>query len=324
MNKQIALPAWLDHLVFEKYGGRYARHPEEVQYNPDKDSDFVKDYLGTYFPRSFAEGYCIVGQLLENPRYYRALLHLEEIRILDFCCGTGGEIFGLISILKERFPALQRIIIDAFDANVHAIRLLNKLAMDATDHYSGNTDIMVNPQCVRINGNMNLDDIVNHTHNVKYHFIISFKAINEFIQHDTFPDENVYRKISGHFLPSLDDNGLMIISDLSHKTPYGQYYPRIMNTGMNGLAKSAPGFRTVYPYPCYFHERKCQGCYMQDRFYVSHSGIDVSDITKIAYRAMCHSGFADMIMSDISPRSCLATIGYSVCMAHPYQQSFNI
>lgn len=32
MNKQIALPAWLDHLVFEKYGGRYARHPEEVQY----------------------------------------------------------------------------------------------------------------------------------------------------------------------------------------------------------------------------------------------------------------------------------------------------
>lgn len=30
MDKNITLPDWLDSLIFNKYGARYERHPEEV------------------------------------------------------------------------------------------------------------------------------------------------------------------------------------------------------------------------------------------------------------------------------------------------------
>ena len=39
--------------------------------------------------------------------------------------------------------------------------------------------------------------------NLRYHFILSFKAFNEFVQTGIFPNENVYAKITNHFLPLL-------------------------------------------------------------------------------------------------------------------------
>lgn len=309
MNKNITLPLWLDDLIFGKYGAVYELRPEEVQYNPDKDSGFVKIYLGTYFPRSYAEGYCIVGQLLDNPHYPEAFKSTEEINILDFCCGTGGEIFGICDMLLERLPWIKSINIDAFDANVHAIRILNKLAIDVKEHFKDRAAIRVNPQCIRINGDINLNDIINHIKgnlNGGYQFIISFKALNEFIQSATFTDENIYCKIADLFLPFLSDDGAIIISDLTHKKCGGIYYPTIMNSGLNRLLKDRTDFRTVYPYPCYSHESKCGGCYMQDIITVSHSRIKDHDLTKIAYRAICHKDFASSIMAGINPGTCRA------------------
>ena len=54
---------------------------------------------------------------MENCNYNASISTLKEINILDFCCGTGGEIVGLIDVLQSNLPNLKRINIDAFDAN---------------------------------------------------------------------------------------------------------------------------------------------------------------------------------------------------------------
>jgi len=117
------------------------------QFNtPPDNTDFDKIYLGTYFPRSYAEAYCIMERLLGNRTYFEALVDECELNILDFCCGTGGEILGLISILQEKLPTLKRIYIDAFDANEMYIFNIFHIIEEVKDHL--NVEIGINPQCI--------------------------------------------------------------------------------------------------------------------------------------------------------------------------------
>lgn len=297
MKECILLPQWLDDIIFNEYKAVYETRPEEVMSNADKDYDFAKLYLGTYFPRSYAEAYCIFRKLLDNKNYYQVLNEFQELTILDFCCGTGGEIFGIISILHERLPNLKSIRIDAFDANSDYVRFLFHLGEKLKEKISIN--ININPQCYHIKTEQHLQDVVNYTNSL-YHIVLSCKALNEFIQHDVFPNENIYEKIARTFLPCLNKNGLMLLSDLSHKDPKkGVFYPEIMNKGFNSLLRSDNSYKSLYPYPCFFYENQCSGCYMQDIVYVSHSR-RVKDISKISYRIIGKIDFVEKLMSGIS------------------------
>lgn len=188
------LPKWLDKIIYTDFGAIFEPHPQDVVYNPDQPYEFVRIYLGTYFPRSYAEAFCIVNNLLENSNYLSSIYALEEVNILDFCCGTGGEIIGLIDILQSKLPNLKRINIDAFDANPNAICFLYHMMESVVKSNCIRVDININPQGLYVSSEQELKDLVNLT-NVRYHFIVSFKALNEFIQHDTFKNKNVYSLI---------------------------------------------------------------------------------------------------------------------------------
>lgn len=297
MKECILLPQWLDDIIFNEYKAIYEPRPEDVMSNADKNYDFAKLYLGTYFPRSYAEAYSIWNKLLENKNYFQILNDNSELNILDFCCGTGGEIFGLISILHERLPNLKSIRVDAFDANSDYVRFLFHLGERMKEIIS--ISVNINPQCYHIKTEQHLQDVVNYT-NTLYHIVISCKALNEFIQHDVFPNENIYEKIARAFLPCLDTKGLFLLSDLSHKDQKkGVFYPEIMNKGFNSLIRSDNSYKSIYPYPCFFYEHKCPGCYMQDIVYVSHSR-RCKDISKIAYRIIGKVDFVEKLMSGIS------------------------
>lgn len=298
------LPKWLDKIIYNDFNAIFEPHPQDVVYNPDQPYEFVKIYLGTYFPRSYAESFCIVNNLFENSNYLSSIYTLEEINILDFCCGTGGEIIGLIDILQSELPNLKRINIDAFDANPDAIRFLYHLMESVVT--SGNivVDININPQGIFVSSEQELSDLVNLT-NVQYHFIVSFKALNEFIQHGTFKNKNTYSLISSYFLPLLSDVGVFILSDVATKLNNSErYYPQILNDGINSIINSGKNeFKTLYPYSCYFNEMTCNGCYMQDVFTVSHSK-KMNDVSKVAYRIICRKRFADAIVASDFNQSC--------------------
>lgn len=315
MKNSIILPQWLDDMIYNEYHALYDPCPDDVMSNADKDYDFAKLYLGTYFPRSYAEAYCILGTLLENQNYFQVMNGYENLNILDFCSGTGGEIFGLISILHSNLPNLKSIHIDAFDANPDYIRFLFHLSKSLDE----DIEVTINPQCFFIESDQNLHDIINATSKL-YHIFLSFKALNEFIQHDVFPNENIYRKIAEAFLPCLTNDGILLVSDLTHKDKkYGVFYPEVMNDGLNSFLRSSDKYKSLYPYPCFLHEQKCPGCYMQDRIYVSHSKKE-RDISKIAYRVIGNSDFVTRMMQNISPQQNCRAIYPQADMTIPYHK----
>lgn len=304
-NKSIILPIWLDKIIFDDFEAVYEPRPMEVVYNPDQPYEFIKLYLGTYFPRSFAEAYAITASLMTNDRYKQSLCNLQEINILDFCCGTGGEIVGLLVALCENLHNLKRVNINAYDANPDAIRFLHHLIESIRSVPELKIEINLNPQCIYIESEQEIQDIIKSS-NIQYHFIMSFKAINEFVQHGTFNEKNPYELMALYFSPLLNDNGVFIISDVTTKVDNGTlFYPQMMNSGINRFLKNSQQYKSIVPNTCYRFETQCSGCYMQDIFHVSHRKKN-NDRSKIAYRIICNKSFAQEVMAGYTPKACHA------------------
>ena len=301
----ISIPQWLDKIIFDDFEAIYEPRPSEVVYNPDQPYDFVKLYLGTYFPRSYAEAYGITSQILSIEGFVNHLIELEEINLLDFCCGTGGEIIGTVVALQSKLPNLKRVNVDAFDANVDAIRFLYHLISSVNNASENKVEININPQCIYIESEQEIMDIVNLL-NVQYHFMMSFKAINEFVQHKTF-NTNAYELVASHLLPLLSQYGVFIMSDVATRSSNSSmFYPQMMNMGLNNFIKKTLLYKSIIPATCFIHEGNCSGCYMQDIFYVSHRKKN-RDISKIAYRVLCKSDFATELQANRQVGYCRAT-----------------
>jgi|GEM_PF-322600 len=303
-NKSVILPKWIDKIIFDDFEAVYEPCPMEVVYNPDQPYEFVKLYLGTYFPRSFAEAYSIISSLMTNDKYKQSLYNLQEINVLDFCCGTGGEIVGLLVALSDNLPNLKRVNINAYDANPDAILFLYHLTELMEKAPEFRLEIHINPQCIYIESELEIQDVINMS-NVQYHFIMSFKAINEFVQRGTFNKSNPYELIVSYFSPLLKANGVFIISDVTTKVDNGLYYPQMMNSGINRFLKNSQQYKSIVPNACYHLENQCSGCYMQDIFHVSHRGKN-SDRSKIAYRIICNKSFAQEVMAGYTLKTCRA------------------
>lgn len=65
------LPDWLHDFIYNVMGGSYEPDKAAFQNNLFSDEEKNRKYLGTYFPRSFAESYCIFCNLFDNAAYVR-------------------------------------------------------------------------------------------------------------------------------------------------------------------------------------------------------------------------------------------------------------
>lgn len=94
------LPHWLDKKIFNDHRAIYAPEHERYEYNLDLNEEELKVYLGTYFPRSYAEMFCVVDNLMQN-KHLKEMLERDKINVLDCGCGTGGEILGFITAIGK-------------------------------------------------------------------------------------------------------------------------------------------------------------------------------------------------------------------------------
>ena len=100
------LPQWLDDLIYNELNGKYQPCNSDMTVI-DWDKSDILNYLGTYFPRSYAESYCIFNNFFEKSPYFFS--NKEELSIFDFGSGTGGEIIGLITIVEKYFSNIEKI-----------------------------------------------------------------------------------------------------------------------------------------------------------------------------------------------------------------------
>lgn len=227
-EKKVLLPDWLDNLIFKDLGANYCPQRSDMT-NIDDNKVETLNYLGTYFPRSYAEAYCIFSEYFS--KHKAEWNQKEELSIFDFGCGTGGEIIGLLTVLDEIFPNMKKVRIVALDGNQNALRLYEKVL----SVFKNQTNIQIENNSAPIY----IDDfydlrIIDNVLNKKFDIIISFKAICEFVTKDQFEQQNPYEHIANFLLPKLRNNGIFLLEDVtSYNNTSQEWLPKMMDKGLN-------------------------------------------------------------------------------------------
>lgn len=289
LNNSVILPAWLDHIIFNELGAVYNPDHFKFSYNLDHTKNDILVYLGTYFPRSYAEAYIIMCDLLANEAIRSVYAAKNSISILDLGCGTGGEIIGAICAFADILGSDRTFKVVAIDGNQNAIDMFEHMRFKVENIRGLSIKSDICPFPIENAEDMALlGDVIEE----RYDIILSFKAVNEFIQRKRFP-QNAYKHFCEILAPFLAKKGFLVMLDVTTKNDVsGLYYPVMMNNGVNDFLRDNTAFTTLLPIPCFLKNSECNElCYMQQRFYVSHSS-RVCDLSKVSYRVI---GFKDFI-----------------------------
>lgn len=274
-TSHIVLPQWLDELIFNEMGAKYHRYNSDMVVIEWDKSDIL-NYLGTYFPRSYAESYCIFSNYFSKNQDFK---NKENLSIFDFGCGTGGEIIGLLMVLTDRFPNLKEVEIQGLDGNKHAIILLGKIIKRCQSHV--NFKLFFKPNFDKIEDIYGLS-IQNSIIEQKFDIIVSFKAICEFASKQIFDKQfnedefyaylntnNPYEHIANFLVSKLNDDGILLIDDVTSPDKISkEWLPKIMDNGLKSL-----GCNVI-----------CKNKDYKQIFKVTHSRATNTDISKVAWR----------------------------------------
>lgn len=287
-KSKTVLPHWLDKKIFNEYQAIYAPEHERYEYNLDLNEEELKVYLGTYFPRSYAEMFCIIDNLMQN-KCLKEMLEQHEISVLDCGCGTGGEILGFITAIGKHLPHA-KINITAIDGNDSALAILKNLIES-----NPNKTIEVELNTVTQTLNTNEDVIKLASGKNNYHFVLCDKMVCELIYKEVLP-ANAYAIMANMLTTYLHKNGLMIMLDITTKDKHsGYFYPQLMNRAINDYVRRSRNIETLLPLSCACYDGCRDLCFMQQTFSVSHSHKS-NDESRVCYRVLCGKQLKTAIM----------------------------
>ncbi|OUP34607.1 class I SAM-dependent methyltransferase [Bacteroides sp. An19] len=227
MVTDVYLPKWLDKCIFTKLKANYCCSNSDMTVI-DWDKKDVLNYLGTYFPRSYAEAYCIFHAYFDS--HLQDWTDKEKISVFDFGCGTGGEIVGMLMAVSELLPNINTIDIIALDGNQEALRLFEQVMKEVALRISTTIKAQVAP--IRIDDLYDLSLLDSLLTN-DFDIIMSFKAICEFVTKERFEKQNAYEHIARSFLPKLKENGMMLLVDVTTYNNVSQeWLPIMMDKGL--------------------------------------------------------------------------------------------
>lgn len=286
----------------------------------EKDSDTVQDgtrlnengvmwYLGSIFPKSFAESYSIYYDLLSNKKCNEKLLNSKSIKILDIGGGTGGNVAGVILAIINKLPNIQEIAIDAYDPSVKSrdaytdlISYINKIL---------SCYIHINLQCDHLMLQSEYDDPQNGSYTFNgfskylaeskksYDLIMSFKMINELINNGGFGNMKPYYIFLESLCPLLNESGTLILEDVSGDEQAKKYYCKMLNQETKDYLGSQQGYKVLSPIPCAIKQGNCKSssCFMQQQvtaiWECNNEGKNIT--SKFAYKIISHASLSEEI-----------------------------
>lgn len=289
LKTETVLPAWLDKELFDVHHARYDPDWQKFQHNLDLTEDDLRVYLGTYFPRSYVEAFCIIDNLFQNINYHQTWNGKNDVNILDIGCGCGGNLIGLLTCIEKYLHSVKRINITVIDGNQLALNvletLINAFATRTTKH------IDFTPVHKKIKTVKDLPDF----NPPQFDFIASFKMGCEIISKGEGLCDNTYYELLSKYANTLSKTGLFLLLDITTKTNTGGYYPQLMNRQVNEFNRNNTGHTTLVPIPCHLYEAECmENCFTQKEFRVSHQEVS-SDHSKVAYRIIGRNEFVQKI-----------------------------
>lgn len=289
-KSKTVLPHWIDKKIFNEYQAIYAPEHARCEYNLNLNEEELKVYLGTYFPRSYAEMFCIIDNLMQNT-CLKETLKQDEISVLDCGCGTGGEILGLITAIGRHLPHA-KINITAIDGNDGALAILKDL-VDNNPNKDVQVALSTFSQTLR-----SIEDVERLAFEKRYHFVLCDKMVCELISKEVLPT-NAYAIMAKKLTTFLRENGLLIMLDITTKDEHsGYFYPQLMNYAINDYVRKSSTIETLLPLSCACHDKCRDFCFIQQTFNVSHSHKS-NDESRVCYRVLCNKSFKAAIMQGI-------------------------
>lgn len=286
------LPHWLDCFLFNNLNAKYSPFDQRFEYNMDLNSDEVKIYLGTYFPRSYAEMFCIVDNLMQNETIRNQYESKNTISILDFGCGTGGEIIGLMTAMAKY--NIKSFDVVAYDGNSLSLKTLQQIVSQFESKQNANVKIQsINKP---INTIIELDTSLNLER--AFDFVLCDKMICELISRKIITN-NAYSIVASKLLQLINKDGLLILLDVTTKDSIsGNFYPQLMNKQLNLFIAENSTYSTLLPIACECRNDCSVLCFMQQQFAISHSR-KPKDLSKVCYRVLTTSSFKEQILSEV-------------------------
>ena len=296
IKSETRLPKWLEKYVFENLQAKYEPDFEKFDYNLEHLTEELLIYLGTYFPRSFAESFCIFDDVFSNKAFNIEISKKNELNILDIGCGTGGNLIGLLTAINKHYSNIQTINVWAIDGNFDALEILKSIINQFIGNYSININYnLLNETFKELNEISKSFDIIPCK---SFDFIMSFKTIVEMISKGNGLNNNSYFKWFDLTSDLLNSNGLAIIVDVTTKTDYSDYLPLLLNEQSRKFVKDNSLFKILSPLSCNCYSHTCNNhCFYQHEFYVSHRQKN-KDASRIAYKIIGRSAFVDKILKD--------------------------
>lgn len=287
------LPAWLDYFIFRELKAEYSPNFKYFDNNLHLTHEDNLKYLGTYFPRSYAESFCIFDNLFQNDTVKKEYQEKDSLNILSVGSGTGGDIVGLITTISKHFANIRTMNILAVDGNSDAFTILLQIIEKAKQYLI--KSINITPKVVVLD-NLLATDFISGSE--IFDFILSSKMINEFISKGKGRLDNSYYDLTKGVLPLLADTGFYFLLDVTTKAEHSTFNPILMNRQINRVLKELPDFQTLVPLSCAVYENNCSvGCFYQKVFSVTHTKRS-NDKGKVAYRVISKKKFVNKIISN--------------------------
>lgn len=290
------LPQWLDDYIFKELKAEYSPDFQRFGCNLDLNKNEILNYLGTYFPRSYGESFCIFDNIFQNAAYRGSLKEKGELNILSVGCGTGGDLIGLITVIEKYYSNISKINIYAIDGNVESLDILTKIIDKFSTIHS--TKIQLNISKIIFSSIVNID--FGKIKSLKFDFILSFKMICEIIMEGQGENDNSYYEFVMKFISLLSEEGLFVLLDVTTKPNHIETYnPILKNIQVNTALREYSGrYKTLLPLACCKNEKHCnQQCFTQQIFYISHSKA-TNDLSKVSYRIIANALLVNSLISN--------------------------
>ena len=243
--RSMQLPKWIDDKIYGELKATYCRSCRDItviDWGPVE----IKKYLGTYFPRSYVESYCLYSDFFKaNLEEYKGR---KVLSVFDFGCGTGGEILGFLDAMEQNLPGVESVKVRALDGNHYALRVLERIVA----HRETISKLVINLKTMPVT----IDDfydlgVARSVIDDTFDFFMTFKAVCEFVTKQQFEESNPYTNIIQVFSDILVPDGKMLITDVSTKNGTSQeWLPTMLDIGIKEsgaaiLARNA-GFNETF------------------------------------------------------------------------------
>ena len=105
----------------------FERKKDQARLTVNADDKILRNYLGTYFPRSYGQVRSVYHEIFSNSRVAAKLNLGKKINVFSFGIGTGGDVVGLIYAISEAIPNVSEINVLGIDANQQALSYADKI-----------------------------------------------------------------------------------------------------------------------------------------------------------------------------------------------------